>query len=53
MDYEKMWKELKRATAADLSNLTDPSTVIEYADVQRMSAAKLVQQSMIKIEKEF
>jgi len=51
MDYEKMWKELKRAAAADLSMLEDPKTIIEYADIQRMAAAKLIQQTMINIEK--
>ena len=52
LNYEKMWKELKRAALTDLSMLGDPKTIIEYADIQRMATAKLIQQTMIKIEQE-
>ena len=50
MNYKNMWNELKRAVEFDLSMLADPKTTIEFADIQRMASAKLIQQTMIKIE---
>ena len=49
-NYEKMWEDLKYDVNFDLSMLADSKTVIQFADIQRMAVAKLIQQTMIKIE---
>lgn len=52
MDYKKMWEDLERRVSFDLSMLVYRESIIEYADILRMAASKLIQQTMIKIEKE-
>ena len=52
-NYKEMWEELERRASFDLSMLADQNTVIDYADILRMAAGKLIQQTMIKIEREY
>ncbi len=51
-DYKAMWEILKHDVEETLAILSNPESMIMYSDIQRMASAKLLQQSMIKIEGE-
>ena len=52
MDYEKMWEKLKQQVSDDVASISTLNTDVYYIDILRMATARIVLQSIVRIEKQ-